>query len=285
MTMDAIENMKAADGSWDGATGGFGGFCGFGGNGGDGGEFPAPRQFSRAGWSGGRASMERAARRARRERRRCLMRNVKLVALLALTLGGFLSAALWVMGGIHSLVAPMEETPSSTPKSEWREGQMPYLYQTDVAWASQPYGEGTIGDSGCGPTALAMVYAALTGRDDKDPAAMAQLSEAGGFVDGTETRWALMTEGARQLGLTVRELPADLALVRGALQEGCPIICTMGPGDFTSTGHFIVIEGLRTGNQISVHDPNSESRSSQLWDLPAVLAQCRNLWAYSLRDS
>lgn len=41
-----------------------------------------------------------------------------------------------------------------------------------------------------------MVYIALTGKTDKDPAAMAAFSEAGGYVEGGLTAWRLMTDGA-----------------------------------------------------------------------------------------
>ena len=169
----------------------------------------------------------------------------------------------------------------STPHSQWRAGEVPYLYQTDPQWAGLPYAGGTVEKNGCGPTCLSMVYVALTGRDDLDPAAMANFSERRGYVSDGMTAWALMSDGAAELGLTSEELPATAAAVREALLAGKPVICSVGPGDFTTTGHFIVLTGLTEDGEVVVHDPNSAKRSARPWDLERVLGQCLNLWAFS----
>ena len=169
----------------------------------------------------------------------------------------------------------------STPRSEWRAGEVPFLYQTDPQWASRPYAGGTVEKNGCGPTCLSMVYVALTGRDDLDPAAMADFSERGGYTTDGMTAWTLMSDGATELGLVSKELPASEAAVREALLAGRPVICSVGPGDFTTTGHFIVLSGLTEDGEVIVHDPNNAERSSHPWDLERVLGQCLNLWAFS----
>lgn len=61
------------------------------------------------------------------------------------------------------------------------------------------------------------------------------------------------------------------------MEVGNPIICVMGPGDFTSTGHFIVITDFEDG-KVKINDPNSKSRSEKLWELSDVMEQIRNLW-------
>ena len=170
---------------------------------------------------------------------------------------------------------------NSTPRSQWRTGAVPFLYQTDPQWASHPYAGGTVEKNGCGPTCLSMVYVTLTGRDDLDPAAMADFSERGGYVSNGMTAWALMSDGAAELGLASEELPASEAAVREALLAGKPVICSVGPGDFTTTGHFIVLSGLTEDGEVVVHDPNSAERSARPWDLERVLGQCLNLWAFS----
>ena len=170
---------------------------------------------------------------------------------------------------------------SSTPRAEWRTGEVPFLYQTDPQWAGHPYAGGTVEKNGCGPTCLSMVYVALTGRDDLDPAAMADFSERGGYTSGGMTAWALMTEGAAELGLSSEELSASEGAVREALLAGEPVICSVGPGDFTTTGHFIVLSGVAEDGQVVVHDPNSPERSARTWGLERVLGQCLNLWALS----
>ncbi len=170
----------------------------------------------------------------------------------------------------------------STPRSEWRAGEAPYLYQIDPEWAEGSYAGSTIAESGCGPTCLSMVYVYLTGRTNMDPADMAAFSESHNYVDSGMTSWAFMDEGARVLGLRSRELPADYQSVRKALDAGYPVIASVSKGDFTTQGHFIVLAGTDEDGKVIVHDPNSVERSAKVWDLNRILSQTRNLWAFSV---
>lgn len=125
-----------------------------------------------------------------------------------------------------------------------------------------------------------MAYVALTGKTDLDPARMAAFAENGGYTQDGMTTWTLMSEGAERLGLDSEELPADADAVRDALRSGKVVICSVRPGDFTTTGHFIVLAGLADDGKVEVRDPNSAERS-RAWDLGRVLDQCANLWALS----
>lgn len=91
---------------------------------------------------------------------------------------------------------------ASTPRDEWRGGSLPFLYQIDPQYRDAPYAGATVGEAGCGPTSLAMVYVALTGKTDKDPAVMAAFSEGEGYVEEGLTAWRFMTDGAADLGLS-----------------------------------------------------------------------------------
>ncbi|MEG0374562.1 MAG: C39 family peptidase [Raoultibacter sp.] len=171
---------------------------------------------------------------------------------------------------------------TSTPKNEWRQGLVPILFQTDPLWASVRYAENNFGESGCGPTCMAMVYVALTGNTDKDPAAMAAFATENGYASADGTSWSFMTDGAATLGLVAEELPADESLIRRSIVAGKPVICSMGPGDFTSVGHFIVLTDIDQNGNLVVNDPNSPERSAKTWSFETVLAQSRNIWSYSL---
>ena len=211
-------------------------------------------------------------------------RRVPLVLGVAGVLAVALAVVAWLV--VTSKESGAEHTGGSvsyhsTPRSEWRAGETPFLYQTDPQWASHPYAGGTVEKNGCGPTCLSMVYVTLTGRDDLDPAAMADFSERDGYMSNGLTAWALMPDGAAKLVLVSEELPASASVVREALLGGKPVICSVGPGDFTTTGHFIVLTGLTEDGEVVVHDPNNAERSSRPWDLERVLGQCLNLWAFS----
>ena len=177
--------------------------------------------------------------------------------------------------------ASQEETAHSTPMHAWRKGEVPFLYQIDPQWSDEPYAGGNIHENGCGPTCLSMVYVSLTGKTDLGPAEMARFSEQNGFTVDGMTAWALMTDGAAMLGITGSEIPADPDVVRDELEEGHPIICSVRPGDFTTTGHFIVLAGLTEDGQVMVRDPNSARNGDHPWDLDRILGQCANLWSFS----
>lgn len=226
------------------------------------------------------------ARCSRRPRRKLgpRARAVAVIALCMLVFGGIGSVVLnanartGLPGGLALFGEP---APTSTPQAEWRQGQMPFLYQTDRAWASEPYAGSTVGEAGCGPTCMSMVYIYLTGRTDLDPAAMCRFSDWNGYVMDGMTAWAFMTDGAAQLGLSAREVPADAGSVISELAAGRPIIASMRPGDFTKSGHFIVLAGVDENGQLIVRDPNSASRSAEAWDIDRVLGQCAGLWSFS----
>ena len=71
-----------------------------------------------------------------------------------------------------------------------------------------------------------------------------------------------MLEGARQIGLSSKEIPVERERVENNLQAGNLIIALMGPGEFTSNGHFIVLTGLQNG-RLKINDPNSRKNSEK----------------------
>lgn len=161
--------------------------------------------------------------------------------------------------------------------------RVPLLLQWDRRWGYADYGGSMIGLSGCGPTCLSMVCIHLLGSTDYDPLWAARFSEANGHrVPDVGTSWTLFSQGAKSLGLGVTELPLDKNRILRELQAGHPIVCAMGPGDFTDTGHFIVLVGCDGSGLLQVNDPNSVIRSEQLWDFEDIKSQFRNLWAFSL---
>ena len=172
-------------------------------------------------------------RYTRRRRARKTPALLLVCAAVALVVGA--SAVALCHAAPGATASPAGEAAASTQRSEWRAGEVPHLYQTDPAWADSPYAGGTIRENGCGPTALAMAYVALTGRDDMGPVEMAAFAERGGYVSDGMSTWTLMSEGAAELGLTSEELPADEGSVRAALLAGHPVICSVRPWCATPT--------------------------------------------------
>ena len=163
------------------------------------------------------------------------------------------------------------------------QSKMPLLLQWDERWGYYSYGNGIIGVQGCGPTSLSMVALHLLQDAKYTPIYMADYAMRNGYyVEGTGTSWDLMTKGARSLGLKVQEVSLVKNLVMRHLRQGRPIICAMGPGEFTKRGHFIVLVGVEDG-KIRINDCNSISRSERLWEFEEFERQIKNMWVYSVK--
>lgn len=166
--------------------------------------------------------------------------------------------------------------------NEVEKGKIPLFFQYDKRWGNKIYGDDTMKINGCGPTCLSMVVCGLSGMSKYDPFTVAELAESAGyFVDGSGSAWTLMSEGASMLGLTSQEVIFDETHIRQELESGRPIICIMGPGDFTTEGHFIVLCSIDDNGNVKVNDPNSKKRSKKKWNLEKLMPQIRNLWSYS----
>ena len=159
-------------------------------------------------------------------------------------------------------------------------GTYPLLLQSDPRWGYAFYGDDVIAVNGCGPTCLSMVIAGLTGKNTITPYTIASYAtQQGYYAPDSGTSWSLMSDGASHFGIIGEELTLSQSAMENALSSGQPIICSMRPGDFTTTGHFIVITGLKDGKFI-IKDPNSKERSNQLWEYQTLEHQISNLWAF-----
>ena len=155
---------------------------------------------------------------------------------------------------------------------------VPLMMQWDPRWGYQKYGSDVLGITGCGPTCLAMAGYYVTGDESFNPAELAAFAQKNGYYsEGNGSSWTLISEGGVKLGLQVKEIPLVKKKIMDHLGMGNPIICAMGKGDFTTSGHYIVLVGTEDG-LIRVNDPNSYANSEKLWSYEEMESQCRNLW-------
>lgn len=165
--------------------------------------------------------------------------------------------------------------------SEYADGSsVPLLMQWDQRWGYQMYAGNYFGLSGCGPTCLSMVAIYLSGDTSMNPRVMGEFSTEHGYAsEGNGSAWALFSEGGKELGFDVTEIPLSCQRVMDNLEVGNPIVAIMGPGDFTTGGHFIVLAGSEDG-KIRINDPNSRENSEKLWDYDEISDQIRDLWVF-----
>lgn len=146
-------------------------------------------------------------------------------------------------------------------------------YQTDRRWADVDYsakGESTtIGRSGCGPTCMAMVIATWADRNVTPVEACAwalshgyKAVNQGTYYSYFKPHGAAYGIQAEQLnGANLRNLSAKAAApyheaAERAVRNGDLVICCMGPGLWTSGGHFILLWDVQ-GDTAYINDPAS----------------------------
>ena len=156
---------------------------------------------------------------------------------------------------------------------------VPLFVQWDKRWGYEKYSGNFFAASGCGPTTLSMVVVYLTHNRDASPIAVAKYSkEAGYSVDGSGSSWTLISEGCRHYGVKAKTVALDESRMKAELDAGHPIVINVGPGDFTDTGHFMVITGY-DDEGFSINDPNSIEKSGKRWLFKNISSQIRAVWS------
>ena len=162
--------------------------------------------------------------------------------------------------------------------SDERGMPIPMLFQYD-------YGEivctinGTprsVATSGCGATSVSMVVAYLTGNTDQTPYTLFYRAVETGRYHGSGLGHDALSWLLRENGVQSRWIANNGPAILQALRAGKPVIAHMGPGIFTSQGHYIVLRGVTEDGKILVNDPNSWSRSCNAYPVETFLTQAKD---------
>ncbi|MBD5543394.1 MAG: hypothetical protein HDR01_03895 [Lachnospiraceae bacterium] len=162
-----------------------------------------------------------------------------------------------------------------------KEQECPLLLQWDSRWGYELYGgDSCIGLAGCGPTCLSMILYYLTRDETLTPDRIAAYSmENDYYVSGTGTAWGLMEDFPEIYGIKATEPRMTERSIKAELDKGKVLICAMGQGDFTVSGHFIVIYGYGDSG-FQINDPNCVARSRKEWTFEEIKDQVKKIWAY-----
>jgi len=181
-------------------------------------------------------------------------------------------------GMFQGLLPDEVNTIASLGDIRFTDGQTEVVYfnQLDEAYANEPYGTDHIGGYGCGPTAMSIVVSSLT-QETVDPIEMAKWAYDNGYwCKKSGSYHALIPAAAEEWGLAVEGCSADEPQrIVDALTEGKLVVAIMSKGHFTSSGHFIVLRGVKD-EQILVADPASYKRSQKEWDLSIIVDEASN---------
>lgn len=148
-------------------------------------------------------------------------------------------------------------------------------YQTDY---DNPYSQGTIATSGCGPTSAAMALTYLTGKEIT-PVETAKFGN-GTYTCSQGTYWSYFEAVSKKYDVKCEQHDCSSDNIKNGFKNGKPVIISMGPGHFTSAGHFIVLRGMDKDGKVIVADPNSEDRSKQTWDMDTIVSEGKQIWTF-----
>ncbi len=161
---------------------------------------------------------------------------------------------------------------------------VPLFIQWDKQWGYKDYIGNVAGLSACGPTCLSMVTYYFTRDPEMTPAYMMDFAEKNGYgVTGSGTQWSLFGEGAKKLGLDVKELTSEQLAseekLAKVLESGRLIVVNVRPGIFTTVGHYMVIAGYEDG-KFRINDPNSPANSQKLWAFEEFDQDVKMMWSF-----
>jgi hypothetical protein len=145
--------------------------------------------------------------------------------------------------------------------------------QYDPQWVNRPYGSSTIGVSGCGPSAMAMIITALTGTSVTPAQTAKYAGDQGLYIPGEGSSWNLPPVLATHWGLKARAIGANQARITAELQAGGLVIASgQGPEPFTSGGHYLVIRGVTADGKWKIGDSGHNDTSDKEWSSQQLLS-------------
>lgn len=146
----------------------------------------------------------------------------------------------------------------------YNQGDFGNYYYSEDPEHTNPYG-GTIASHGCGPTSAAIVAASMKNQDVSPVTMTKQVCQAGGCTSSGSYNDTLGQVLREQYNLNVKMTSNGQEVLNALGSKKSLVIVLMGPGTFTTGGHYIVLTGTNSNRQVSVADPASRARTQQKW--------------------
>ncbi|WP_251318614.1 C39 family peptidase [Flintibacter muris] len=168
--------------------------------------------------------------------------------------------------------------------------------QTDKRWKALPYqvkGESaTIGGSGCGPTAAAMAIETLTGQTFTPVDACKWSVDHGYKALNQGTYYSYFVPQFKAFGIDCKQLLGSSLhnkpdhpvhdQVKGYLEEGYYAVALMGPGTWTSGGHYILLWAW--DDKVRINDPASTKDKRLNGDPETFKREVKQYWLIDARE-
>ncbi len=155
--------------------------------------------------------------------------------------------------------------------------------QYDPSWKNDKFGSSTIGESGCGPTAMAMIITALTGSTVTPDVTADYATSQNLYEPGVGSSWLIAKVLAEHWGLKATFIGADVSKIVDTLANGGLVIGSgSGSLPFTAGGHYIVIRGVTADGKFKVGDSAHTDTNTQDWDPAQLVSQMHSGSVYAI---
>lgn len=168
--------------------------------------------------------------------------------------------------------------------------------QTDKRWKSLPYrvkGEtSTIGGSGCGPTSAAMAIETITGKTFTPVDACKWSVDHGYKALHAGTYYSYFVPQFKAFGIDCRQLLGSSLhnkpdhpihdQVKQYLEDGYYVIALMGPGTWTSGGHYILLWAW--DDKVRINDSASTKDKRLNGDPATFKREVKQYWLIDARE-
>lgn len=169
--------------------------------------------------------------------------------------------------------------------------------QSDKRWGALSYavdGEtSTIKSAGCGPTAMASVLAAVVS-EYIDPITTASWARQHGYkVYKSGTSYSFPSAIGKEYGIEVKRINTANAYgkvsdgshekAKRALIEGKWVLACMGPGNWTKSGHYILVYNFNQADQtVDIMDPASSAAGRVHNKFSLLKSQAKYYWEITI---
>lgn len=178
--------------------------------------------------------------------------------------------------------------PSYTPTANL-DNRPIYFLQSDSRWGSKMYSScnnktQTIASSGCGPTAVSMIINEWI-NPSYGPAELCEYSAASGYrTTNNGTAWGLFKALAVKYGLKFLQTASGTEAKNFMNQNpGALVVCSMGQGNWTISGHFILMYKC-DGSYVYINDPASVLSTKQKNTYSLLSSQCRQYFCFAISE-
>ncbi len=165
-------------------------------------------------------------------------------------------------------------------------GYYPTLYTWDTRWGYLTYADKPMALSGSGPTAFAMAYMGLTGKNDQSPDSIAQKATSAKGTDPTfDTSPEFLLSASREFGLVMEKIDTSKEDMSDSIESGTALLVQIRERTLTDSAHWVLVTGRNLDGSINMHDPTSTSVTEHPWDPDTISSNAQAIYTLTVKQT